>query len=132
MPVVRRSKEAQKRIEAEAAEEALALEAIEAEGLAEVETIGRAWDLAPEEIEIVLKGKYLPLYIRARQAQRDIARRGLISTDHYGRSRTNPSVTIEKDSIQAMARLLKLLNIGLNEPPEPGPNDRPRPWSKQR
>jgi hypothetical protein len=114
----RQSKETLRRLEAEATEEAEAQASFEAEGLAEVEKIGRTWGLAPEEIEVILKGKYYPLFLRAKQAARDIEKRGLVSFDNYGRSRANPSVSIEKDSIQAMARLLKLLNIGMNEPPD--------------
>jgi hypothetical protein len=32
---------------------------------------------SPEEVEIILKGKYLPLNIRAQQAARDIQKSGL-------------------------------------------------------
>jgi hypothetical protein len=121
----RQSKETLRRLEAEATEEAEAQAAFEAEGLAEVEKIGRTWGLAPEEIEVILKGKYYPLFLRARQAQRDIEKRGLVSFDNYGRSRANPSISIEKDSIGGMMRILKALNIG-GETPEPA--TKTKPW----
>jgi hypothetical protein len=133
MPTIRRlSEKTLKRIETEAAEEAEAQSQIEAEGLAEIETISKTWGLAPEEAEVILRGKYLPLFIRARQAQRNIQKTGLTVSDHYGRSRVNPAAVVEKDSIAGMMRILKQLNIGMNEPPEPSPNEKPRPWSKIR
>ena len=130
MPTIRRlSEKTLKRIETAAAEEAEALQAIEAEADQEISTIAETWGLDPREVEVVLKTKYRPLFIRMRQAQRDIEKRGLVSFDNYGRSRTNPAVTIEKDSIQSMARLLKLLNIGFTEPE---PAKKARPWENTR
>jgi phage terminase small subunit len=117
------------RIQREQEEEAQAQAQIEEAADTEISTIAETWGLDPREVEVVLKTKYRPLFIRARQAQRDIEKRGLVSFDNYGRSRTNPSVTIEKDSIQAMARLLKLLNIGFTEPE---PAKKARPWENTR
>ena len=121
------SKETLKRIEDEATAEARALEAIEAEGAAEVESIGKTWGLSTEEVEVILKGKYLPLFIRARQAARDILKSGLTVTDSYGRSRISPCVVVEKDSIAGMMRILKQLNIG---PEAPEPKEKTRPWGR--
>ena len=130
IPIQRRlSRDKQKQIDDQAAEEARALEAIEAEGAAEVETIGKTWGLSPEEIAVILRGKFLPLYIRGRQAARDIERNGLTVSDHYGRQRINPAVTIEKDSISAQMRILKQLNIG---PEAPEPKEKTRPWGNTR
>ena len=130
IPIQRRlSRDKQKRIDDQAAEEARALEEIEAEGAAEVETIGKTWGLSPEEIAVILRGKFLPLYIRGRQAARDISKNGLTVSDHYGRQRINPAVVIEKDSISAQMRILKQLNIG-GETPEPAAKT--RPWGNTR
>ena len=125
----RTSKEHLKRVSKAEADDAKALEAIMAEGLAEIETIGKTWGLAPEEVDVILKGKYLPLFIRNRQAAMDIAKNGLMIADNYGRARVSPSIVIEKDSIAGMMRILKQLNIG---PESPEPAKKALPWSKTR
>jgi hypothetical protein len=117
------------RIQREQEAEAQAQAEIEAQADAEILTIAETWQLDPREVEVVLS-KYRALYTRAKQAARDIEKRGLVSFDNYGRSRANPSVSIEKDSIQAMARLLKLLNIGMNEPEPDSQNQKMRPWGR--
>jgi hypothetical protein len=131
MPKRRQTAETINRIEAQQAEEARALAVIEAEALQEAEEIGKTWGLAPEEIEFVLRRKYVPLIVRAKMAARDIRKNGLSVVDAYGRARVSPSVVVEKDSIAGAMRILKALNIGLNPPPEPSFDDK-KPWRNTR
>jgi len=55
-----------------------------------------------------------------RQAQRDIAKNGLKVKDRFQQEKPNPAVAIERDCINSMMRVLKMLNLDL-EPLNPGP-----------
>ena len=121
----RLSKERQKRIDDEAAEEARAQEEIEAEGAAEVETIGKTWGLSPEEVgRHFARQVFASLYQGAAGGSGTFRKTASPSSDHYGRQRINPAVVIEKDSMAGQMRILKQLNIG-PEAPEPAGKDGP-------
>jgi len=86
--------------------------AIEREANRQIKQILDNWVIDEAEVEVFLN-RYKELFIRMRQAQRDIAKNGLKVKDRFGQEKINPSVTIERDCINAIMRILKQLNLDL-------------------
>ena len=86
--------------------------AIEREANRQIKQILETWQIDDAEIDIFLN-RYRELFIRMRQAQRDISENGLKVVDRFGQDKTNPAVVIERDCINAMMRILKQLNLDL-------------------
>ena len=93
--------------------------AIKREANSLIKIICENWDVDDAECIIFLE-RYRELFVRMRQAQRDIAETGLKILDRFQQEKPNPSVAIERDCINGMMRILKQLNLDL-EPLNPGP-----------
>jgi len=55
---------------------------------------------------------------RCQQARKILAKQGMTYIDRWDQPRARPEVSIERDSRIAFARLLRELNLDVEEPPE--------------
>jgi len=64
-----------------------------------------------EPNHLILLAKALEAFDRAEHARKVIARDGMFIADRYGQPRPHPAVQIERDSRDALARLLRQLDL---------------------
>jgi len=64
-----------------------------------------------EPNHLLLLAKALEAFDRAEQARNVIRRDGMFISDRYGQPRPHPAVQIERDSRDALARLLRQLDL---------------------
>lgn len=71
------------------------------------------YTFAPGDPGLLLLLSALEAFDRMREAQRQLARDGITTTDRFGQVRQHPATMIERDARTAMARLIRQLGLDL-------------------
>ena len=83
------------------------------------ESVNDDFDLEPHQVKLLTLA--CEAWDRCVQARKAVSKHGLTSTNRYGEVRVRPEVGVERDSRIAFARLLRELNLDVEEPVEARP-----------
>ena len=75
------------------------------------------WSLEQHHIKLLIAAA--ESWDRMAEAREAIANKGLIFQDRFGTPRARPEVSIERDSRTAFARLIRELDLDIDEPARP-------------